>query len=73
MRKGGEWEGAGDVVVKGWGGDDLAKTEKRMLSSARAPWSTAAMNYCQSRVGGGGGGGGGWRTVRPPRAGRHKG
>jgi hypothetical protein len=36
------------VVVKGCGGDDLATTEKRMLSSARAPWSNAAMNYYES-------------------------
>jgi len=53
------------MVVKGCGGDDLAKTEKRMLTSARAPWLTAAMNYCMSvwlawgvrglRVGGWGG------------------
>jgi hypothetical protein len=55
MRKGGEWEGAGGVVVKGCGGDDLARTEKRMLSSARAPWSTAVMNYCENGQGGGGG------------------
>jgi len=58
MRKGGVLEGGGGVVVKGWGGDDLAKTEKRMLSSARAPWSTAAMNYSQS-----GGGDENWEVV----------
>jgi len=54
MRKGFVWEGAGGVLVKGCGGDDLAMTEKRMLSSARAPWSTATMNYCVKWCGEGG-------------------